>query len=79
MRSEFQVWCDTVTRQVRFQPDRADIARELAAHYEDHVRDLERLGYGAELAAQRALGAMGDPEEVGRAMDEAHKPWLGWI
>lgn len=22
---------------------------------------------------------MGDPEEVGQAMDRAHKPWLGWL
>lgn len=28
---------------------------------------------------QRALGAMGDAEEVGRGMDKAHKPWLGWL
>ena len=25
------------------------------------------------------MNAMGDPEEVGQAMDRAHKPWLGWL
>ena len=75
----FLRWCDTVTDQVRFKPDRKAIAKELAAHYEDHVRDLERLDYPLKLAKQRALLAMGDPEEVGRGLDRVHKPWLGWL
>ena len=77
--TEFGRWCDTVTRQVRFRPDRGAIQRELAAHYQDHVRDLERVGYDWKLAEQRALAAMGDPEEIGRALDRVHKPWLGWL
>lgn len=77
--TEFGRWCDTVTRQVRFRPDRGAIQRELAAHYQDHVRDLERVGYDWKLAEQRALAAMGNPEEIGRALDRVHKPWLGWL
>ena len=76
---DFDAWCRTVTDHVRFRPDRAEIAEELAAHYEDHVKDLKRLGYDRALAEQRALGAMGDPEEIGRAMDRIHEPWLGWL
>lgn len=52
--TEFGRWCDTVTRQVRFRPDRGAIQRELTAHYQDHVRDLERVGYDWKLAEQRA-------------------------
>lgn len=76
---DFYKWCETVVGQVRFKPDRWAIQRELEDHYEDHVKDLERLGYPHELARQRALGAMGDPVEVGRALDKVHKPWLGWL
>ena len=72
-------WCQAVTNCVRFKPDRPAIKKELAAHYEDHVRDLERIGFDWKLAQERALGAMGDPVEVGQAMDRAHKPWLGWL
>lgn len=75
----FRNWCTQVTEQVRFWPDRKDIAKELTAHYEDHVRDLERLDYPTKLAERRALDAMGDPEEIGRALDRVHKPWLGWL
>lgn len=77
--SAFWDWCNAVTQQVRFWPDHAEIIRELEDHYEDHVLDLERLGYPAQLAQQRALAAMGDPEEVGRGMDAVHQPLLGWL
>lgn len=76
---DFQNWRATVVAQVRFKPDRAAIQQELTAHYEDHVRDLERLKYPTELAEKRAVEAMGDPEEIGRALDRVHKPWLGWL
>lgn len=79
MRDAFQIWVDAVCEQIRFQPDRKDIARELRIHYEDHVRDLLRLGRDRELAEERALAAMGDAQEVGRALDQVHKPWLGWL
>lgn len=76
---DFYKWCETAVGQVRFQPDRWAIRQELEDHYEDHVKDLERIGYDHTLAQERALGAMGDPVEVGRALDKVHKPWLGWL
>jgi len=72
-------WRDAVVEQVRFFPDRAKIAEELDAHYEDHVKDLERIGFAHDLAEERALKAMGDAEEIGKAMDQAHRPGLGWL
>lgn len=79
MRDRFQIWVDAVCEQVRFRPDRKAIARELRVHYDDHVRDLLRLGRDPELAAERALAAMGNAQEVGQALDKVHKPWLGWL
>ena len=79
MRDQFQIWVDAVCEQVRFQPDRKGIEKELRVHYEDHVRDLLRLGRDPALAEERALAAMGDAQEVGRALDKVHKPWLGWL
>lgn len=79
MRDEFQIWVDAVCEQVRFWPDRKGIEKELHIHYEDHCQALERLNYEPELAAERSLRAMGNPREVGRALDRVHKPWLGWL
>lgn len=76
---DWRNWCEDVLREVRFRPDHPAIWRELTAHLEDGCADLERLGYDRALAEQRTLQAMGDPAEVGRALDRAHKPWLGWL
>ena len=72
-------WCDKVTEQVRFRPDREAIRQELLAHLEDSAADWERRGETPKEAEQRALAAMGDPVAVGKALDRAHKPWLGWL
>lgn len=72
-------WCRKVTDQVAFWPDRAAIQRELLAHLEDGTADLERIGFDRQLAEERTLAAMGDPVEVGKALNQAHKPWLGWL
>ena len=69
----FEAWKTEVLRYIRFFPDRGAIARELEDHYEDSVKDFIRVGYDEKLAEVRALQSMGDAEEVGRAMDRAHK------
>ena len=79
MRSKFEIWVNAVCQEVRFRPDRKGIAKELRIHYEDHINDLLRLGRDPGLAEQRALAAMGNSQEVGRALDRVHKPWLGWL
>ena len=71
-------WCREVLEQVRFRPNHEAIRKELVAHLEDGRADLERLGYPRDLAEERALQAMGNAGEVGRALDRAHKPRLGW-
>lgn len=79
MRDDFQAWVDAVCGEVRFRPDRKAIEKELRIHYEDHCKALEGLNYERPLAKERSLRAMGDPREVGRALDRVHKPWLGWL
>lgn len=79
MKKDYASWQQEVLRYVRFRLDHKAIAKELYAHYEDHVKDLERIGYEEDLARERALTAMGDPAEVGKGLDQAHKPWLGWL
>lgn len=79
MEQHFGDWVAKVLTCIRFRPDRQAIRDELEAHYEDHLKDLERVGYDYQLARERALKAMGDPVEVGLALDKVHKPWLGWL
>ena len=55
--------------------ERESIRREIDGHIEDHIESLRELGYDEQLAEERALAAMGDPEEVGR---ELNKQYTGW-
>lgn len=74
-------WLDAATRNIRFGPDRMAVRAELAAHLEDKQADLCRIfpDIPPEEAEQRALEAMGDPEEIGRELAKLHKPWLGYL
>lgn len=57
--------------------EREAIRAELDAHMEDHVCGLLDLGYPPELAEERTLSFMGDPEEVGRELDKQYP--LRWL
>ena len=68
---QFNEFCDRVCRRVRFRPDRAAITAELAAHLEDHAAALMERGVPEEEAAQQAVSAMGDPDEIGKEIGRA--------
>lgn len=57
--------------------EEAAILAELDGHMEDHICALLDLGYDEELAEQRAMAAMGDPEEVGKELNKQYP--LRWL
>lgn len=57
--------------------ERAAVRAELDGHIEDHMEGLLDLGYPPALAEERTLAAMGDPAEVGRALDRQYP--LRWL
>ena len=58
--------------------EREAIRAEIDGHIEDHMADLLELDYPPELAEERTLSAMGDPKEVGRALNKQYTGW-GWV
>ena len=76
----FSRYCDQVCAHVRFRPDHAAIRAELMAHLEDRYRAILDRQPNLPLfeAGDRAAAAMGDPAELGRALDAIHTPALGW-
>ena len=60
--------------------EREAIRAELSAHIEDHICGLLELDYPEDLAEERTMARMGDPEEVGRELDKqyANQFWL-WL
>ncbi len=64
-------WIEMVLREIRFAPDRRKIRQELMEHMEDRLEEY--------MDEQQVLASMGDPTEVGRELNQQHKPWLGWL
>jgi len=80
-KKELDAWVNEATKLIRFDPDRRMVARELTAHLEDKLLDIQRIfpDMTEEIAAQRALEQMGDAEEVSRILAKIHRPWLGYL
>ena len=75
-----KTYIDTVLSALRHVTgdERAAIRAELEGHMEDHMEGLLELGYEPELAEERTLAAMGDPQEVGRELNKQYTGW-GWV
>lgn len=74
-------WLHIATADIRFEPDRKAVERELREHIEDKTLDFQRIfpGMAEEDAQLRAVSEMGDAQEVGRELARIHKPWLGYL
>lgn len=74
-------WLDRAAGAIRFEPDRAAVRAELAAHLEDKAADLRRIfpDITPEEARERAVREMGDAEVIGRELARIHRPWLGYL
>ena len=72
-------YCAQVLSQLRrlTEDERRAVRQELADHMEDHICDFLDLGYEESLAEERTLALMGDPSEVGRALNEQYP--RGWL
>jgi len=56
-----------------------DIEQELRNHLEDAAELWERAGYSPEAAEAEAVKAMGDPAEIGRALNAQFSPFWLWL
>lgn len=53
------------------------VRREFVGHIEDRAEDFKRAGFPPEEAQERAVAAMGEPEEIGQALNAQLSPfWL---
>lgn len=61
-------WINAVCSQIPRISYRNVVKKELKAHIEDRIRQLENEGMNHEQAVKRALCMMGDAEKVGKAL-----------
>lgn len=70
-----QTVCSHLRRATSWE--KADIQAELNSHIDDHAAALVEAGYDEPHAHRQAVEAMGDPEEVGKALDATFS--RGWL
>ena len=75
----WESWAARAAAHIPFKPDRVPVEEELLAHLEDNAETLMKGGMPCRDAEAQALAAMGDADEVGRALAAVHKPWLGYL
>ena len=71
------IWLETAAGHIRFGPDRKAVTAELYEHMISRNRDFLEAGMSEDEADLAACRAMGDADEVGRALAEVHRPFWG--
>ncbi|MBE6008033.1 MAG: hypothetical protein E7235_02415 [Lachnospiraceae bacterium] len=72
-------YLDDTLKYVKFFFDRGEIRKELNEHMEDMYEDMLESGISEEDAIRLVVEYMGDADEIGRALNREHKPWIGWL
>ena len=67
---EGEYWLRDAVKHVRFPPDRRRVQEELYEHMLSRNLEFLAEGHSEEEADRLACLAMGDPDEVGRALAE---------
>lgn len=67
-----------LTEQMRCVKARDGVARELADHIKDQAQAYEESGVEHDQAIKMAVHEMGDPVEIGVALDRIHRPQIDW-
>lgn len=79
MYKDKEQFLEEVLSYIKLPFDRNNIYEELNAHIEDSIEDFIEEGYSNKEATIRAVENMGNAEDVGRELNQIHKPLLGWI
>ena len=71
-------YLETVAEQIRWKRARPVLVRELEQHLTDQRDAFVKAGKPEDEAEQLAVEDMGDPVEVGAALDAVHRPRPQW-
>ncbi|MEA4900035.1 permease prefix domain 1-containing protein [Desulfitobacterium sp.] len=71
-------YINEVCNQVRWKRVRPVIAREIENHIDDQIQSYISSGMEPDEATEKALLQMGDPLEIGSALDRTHRPKPEW-
>lgn len=75
---EMHEYVDILVGQMRSKKAGKMVAEEMYAHLEDQALAYEESGMDQKKARQEAVRQMGDPVEVGAALDRIHRPRMDY-
>ncbi|OZB92755.1 FtsW/RodA/SpoVE family cell cycle protein [Paenibacillus sp. XY044] len=73
-----QEFLGRVCRHIRVKSMHAEIREELGSHIAERMDMLASEGVAEEHRAREAIKLMGDPDDIGRSLHQAHKPVFDW-
>jgi len=76
---EEEAWLRDAVKFVKFPPDRRRVREELYEHMISRNLGFLAQGYSEEEADRLTCMAMGEAEDVSRALAEVHKPFWGYL
>lgn len=69
---------EIVKEQIKYEPVKNNIGEELKSHIEDAKEDFINKGMEKHEAEEKAVKAMGNPEEIGKKLNKVHRQKLDW-
>ena len=69
-----------VTKYIRAKDAQNAVEYELQHHLQSAIKAWQEKGYSFEQAEQKAIAAMGSPSQLGKTMNQIHRPkWDWWL
>lgn len=78
MHCDSDKFIQKVCGQVGFKAAHKEIQKELEAHIEDNIEHFIAQGVDEKTAVINATECMGDPIEIGKALNKIHRPQTEW-
>lgn len=78
MNLKMQSYIETVCSFVKSQEVHCDIQSELENHIIESVDEYKASGFSEDEAFKKALALMGDPNILGKQLNQVHKPRIDW-
>lgn len=67
-----------VCKEIKYNPVRKPISEELEQHIQDRKEDYIFSGIKEEEAEEKAIKQMGNAKEIGKKLNQVHRPKLDW-
>lgn len=77
--SEIKEFLDNVTGEIAFDEARKAVRMEIRGHLEDHIETAKSYGFANVEAIRDSIKRMGEPHEIGRSLNQVHRPKFDFI